>query len=77
MTDNKTKANEVDPHAFIAALEHDTRRRDAEHLLATMERLTGYTAQMWGPSIIGFGRYHYVYESGREGDMSTMTPSRR
>ncbi len=33
-----------------------------------MTRVTGWEAQMWGPSIIGFGRYHYVYESGREGD---------
>lgn len=68
MAENKTKATEVDPHEFIASLEHDTRRGDAETMLTRMERLSGYRAKMWGPSIIGFGRYHYVYESGREGD---------
>ena len=65
---NKTQPTEVDPGEFIAAIEHDTRRSDAETLLALMGRLTGYEAKMWGPTIIGFGRYHYVYESGREGD---------
>lgn len=68
MADRKTAANETDPHTFIAAVEHDTRRSDAETMLSTMERLSGYKAKMWGPSIIGFGRYHYVYDSGREGD---------
>ncbi len=45
-----------------------TRRRDADTLLEVMGRITGEPAQMWGSSIIGFGRYHYRYDSGREGD---------
>ena len=66
--ENKTKPTAVKPKDFIAAVEHDTRRADAEILLKMLGRLTGYKPKMWGPSIIGFGRYHYVYESGREGD---------
>jgi hypothetical protein len=45
------------------------RRADGQTLLALMARLTGAPATMWGPSIIGFGRYHYRYDSGHEGDM--------
>jgi len=44
------------------------RRADAETLLVWFEDITGLKPRMWGPSIIGFGRYHYKYESGREGD---------
>lgn len=68
MTENKTKTNDVDPSDFIAAVEHPTRRDDAETLLAMMTRVTGCQPRMWGPSIVGFGRYHYKYDSGREGD---------
>jgi len=68
MAENKTKPTDVDPAAFVADVEHDTRRADAEVLLESMERITGYAPKMWGPGIIGFGRYHYAYESGREGD---------
>lgn len=68
MAQNKTVPTEIDPAEFVAAVEHDTRRADATTLLETMSRLTGHEPKMWGPSIIGFGRYHYSYESGREGD---------
>ncbi len=54
---------------FINAVENDTRRKDAKTLLATMKKITGDKPVMWGPSIIGFGEYHYKYDSGREGDM--------
>jgi len=68
MAPNKTQVTNVDPAAFIASVEHPVRRADAERLLAMMSRVSGCTAQMWGPSIVGFGRYHYKYDSGREGD---------
>lgn len=68
MAQNKTASDEVDPHAFIASVENATRRADAEQLLEVMTRVSGYAPKMWGTSIVGFGRYHYVYESGREGD---------
>lgn len=72
MAENKTRPTAVDPREFIAAIEHPTRRRDAEELLELMTRLTGERPAMWGPSIIGFGRYHYAYASGHEGDAAAV-----
>lgn len=66
--ENKTKATAVDPKTFVAAVEHDVRRGDAETLLDLFQEVTGLEPKMWGPSIIGYGRYHYKYESGREGE---------
>src|SRR5690625_2510766 len=59
---------DADPAAFLARVEHDTRRADAERMVQLMREITGEPPVMWGPSIIGFGSYHYVYASGREGD---------
>jgi hypothetical protein len=59
-------ASEVE--AFVASVADERRRHDAELLLELMRRVTGQDAAMWGPSIVGFGSYHYIYESGREGD---------
>jgi len=67
-SENKTKATEVDPVEFINGVEHDTRREDALVLLDLMGRVTGHEAKMWGPSMVGFGRFHYEYETGRSGD---------
>ncbi len=53
---------------FIGAVENETRRKDAKTLLAMMKKITGDKPVMWGPSIVGFGEYHYKYDSGREGD---------
>lgn len=68
MSENKTRPTEVSPADFIASVEHPVRRADAEVLLEMMTRITGETPKMWGPAIIGFGEYHYRYDSGREGD---------
>lgn len=68
MSENKTKPTELSPAEFIASVEHDQRRADAETLLGLFQEITGWTPKMWGPSMIGFGEYHYKYESGREGD---------
>jgi len=65
---NKTQPTEVDPAAYVAAVAHPVRRADAEALLEMMARITGYPPKMWGPSIVGFGRYHYRYDTGREGE---------
>ena len=54
--------------AFIDAVENDTRRKDAYELLDLLKEVSGEKPVMWGPSIIGFGEYHYKYASGREGD---------
>ncbi len=68
MAQNKTKPTGVTPQAFIAGVEPARRREDALVLLEMFGRVTGFAPRMWGPSIVGFGRYHYVYASGREGD---------
>ncbi|WP_417599288.1 DUF1801 domain-containing protein [Pararhodobacter oceanensis] len=68
MAGNKTTAHDADVGAFIAALAKPQRRADAEVLDALFRRVTGFAPRMWGPTIIGYGRYHYRYESGREGD---------
>jgi len=67
--ENKTKATDVSVDDFIAAVADSSQRADAENIRAMMEKLSGEPAKMWGPSIVGFGSYHYRYESGREGDM--------
>jgi len=69
MTENKTKPTTMSVDAFIAAVESNRRRSDALTTLKIYNEVTGLPAVMWGPSIIGFGTCHYVYESGREGDM--------
>ncbi|MEH6743520.1 DUF1801 domain-containing protein [Hyphomonas sp.] len=66
---NKTRPTDVSPAEFVAAVGHDTRRADSEALLGWFGEVTGYTPKMWGASLIGYGRYHYKYDSGREGDM--------
>jgi len=67
MAENKTKATEVSVADFIAAVEPEGKRADAEALDALFRRVTGFTPRMWGPTIIGYGRYDYVYESGHGG----------
>jgi len=65
---NKTVPTDVSPAAFIATVENAARRADAQMLLSWFEEVTGLEAVMWGTSIIGYGRYRYKYESGREGE---------
>ncbi len=66
--ENKTQPTVVKPADYIASLSEGRRKNEAEILLPWFERVVGMEPAMWGPSIIGFGRYHYKYESGREGD---------
>jgi hypothetical protein len=66
--ENKTKQTEQSPAEFIASIEHDVRRADGLRLLEIFKGVTNLEPRMWGPSIIGYGRYHYKYESGREGE---------
>ena len=69
MAENKTQPTAADAAAFLDAVPDPKRRADAKALAAMMGRLSGEAAVLWGPSIVGFGRCHYRYESGREGDM--------
>jgi len=68
MATNKTQPTDSSPQAHIDAITHPVRKRDAETLLRLLSDITGEPARMWGPSIIGFGDYHYKYASGHEGD---------
>lgn len=68
MAENKTQATGESVAGFLAAVEHPVRRADGLRLQSLMSRITGQEAQMWGPSIVGFGRYHYRYATGREGE---------
>ncbi len=68
MAENKTKPTSVSVAAFVAALTDQARRADAKALVKLMQSASGEKPKMWGPSIIGFGSYHYRYDSGREGD---------
>lgn len=65
---NKTQPQEIDVESYLAGIEHAGRREDAFELLELMRDVTGEQAVLWGSSIVGFGQYHYVYDSGREGD---------
>ena len=69
MAENKTKPTKISVPAFISAVADETRREDAKLLVKLMQAATGEKPAMWGPSIIGFGKHHYVHDSGREGDM--------
>ena len=67
MAETKTKATKVSVSEFIAAVKNDTRREDAKTLLKLFAKATGWKPQMWGPTIVGFGAYHYTYDSGHSG----------
>ena len=66
---NKTRPTRVSPAAFIQAITHPQRRADALELVQMMRAITGTSPRMWGPTIIGFDQVHYVYPTGREGDI--------
>ena len=68
-TKNKTAETKVEVKDFISAfVENEEKRTDCFQLIELMSKWSGHEPKMWGPSIIGFGKYHYKYESGREGD---------
>ena len=68
MAKNKTTETNVSVDDFLNAVADETKRDDSFRLVQIMKEQTGFDARMWGPSIVGFGSYHYKYESGREGD---------
>jgi hypothetical protein len=69
MAENKTKPTEVSVASYIDALTDASKRADAKALVKLMQSASGEKPKMWGPAIVGFGSYHYKYDSGREGDM--------
>jgi hypothetical protein len=68
LAENKTKPIKASVTSFISSIEDEQRRRDAKKVAAMMREATGSRAKMWGANIVGYGTYHYKYESGREGD---------
>ena len=72
MAENKTKLSNASVAAFLNAIEDKRKRTDARKLAAMMRKATGKRARMWGTSIIGYGSYHYKYDSGREGDAALV-----
>ena len=77
MAENKTKPTSASVDEFIAKIENSRRRTDALTALKIYQEVTGLPPVMWGPSIIGFGSHHYVYETGREGVMPAAAFSPR
>lgn len=69
MAELKTKPTAVSVEAFIDKIDDETLRDDCRALIKMMQKITNAPPVMWGPSIIGFGKYHYKYASGHEGDM--------
>ncbi|WP_371018425.1 DUF1801 domain-containing protein [Pseudalkalibacillus sp. JSM 102089] len=68
MYELKTKETDYSVIEFIESVDHPKKREDGYRLLDLFTETTGYEAKMWGPSIIGFGSYHYKYATGHEGD---------
>ena len=68
MAETKTKPTEVTPESFIEAVDHPGKREDGKVLDALFRKITGEAPKMWGPTIVGYGQYHYRYDSGHEGE---------
>ncbi|MGO1060564.1 DUF1801 domain-containing protein [Planococcus sp. FY231025] len=68
MYEQKTKETDADVIEFIESVENTKKKQDAYKLLELFKETSGYPAKMWGPSIVGFGSYHYVYATGHSGD---------
>jgi hypothetical protein len=79
MAELKTQPTGASVEEFIAGVEDEARREDCRALVKMMRRVTGSKPVMWGPSIVGFGSYHYRYASGREGDwmLAGFSPRKR
>lgn len=69
MSGNKTVPTKASVKAFVERVPQEEKRNDCFKLLEVMHKVTGEKPVMWGPGIVGFGTYHYRYDSGREGDM--------
>jgi len=77
MTDQKTKPTQVPVIDFINSINHERKRKEGLIILGLMKNICGMEPRMWGPSIIGFGKYHYKYDSGHEGEAALLAFSPR
>lgn len=69
MYELKTKLNDASVKNFLNGIKDKQKREDSFKIVDMMKKITKEEPKMWGPSIVGFGKYHYKYESGHEGDM--------
>ncbi len=69
MAEQKTKQTGASVDAFLNAVANEQQRADSFRILEMMREITGQTPRMWGPTMVGFGEFHYVYDSGHEGDI--------
>ena len=69
MADVKTKETDASVEAYLNQVDDENKREESFQILELMREVTGEEPKMWGDSMVGFGSYHYRYESGREGDM--------
>jgi len=70
--ENKTKQTDESVTAFLNTVDDEQKKKDCFEIMDIIGQATGTSAKMWGSSIVGFGSYHYKYESGREGDMCVI-----
>ena len=77
MPENKTKPTDASVSEFLDTVDNEQKRSDTRAIVEMMHEVTGYTATMWGTSIIGFGSYSYKYRSGHSGDWSIVGVSPR
>lgn len=77
MGNNKTVETGKSVDAFLKTVKTEAQRKDCVELISIVSKITKQEPKMWGPSIIGFGSHHYVYDSGREGDSPNMAFSPR
>lgn len=77
MAENKTQATEASVESYIRGIGDEARRADCQAMVELMSKATKFEPVMWGSSIVGFGSYHYKYESGREGSMCLVGFSAR
>jgi uncharacterized protein DUF1801 len=77
MAEIQTKVNDASVEEFLSKVENEQKRKDCFEIVKIMKQVTKKEPKMWGPAIVGFGSYHYKYESGREGDMPQIAFSPR
>lgn len=77
MAENKTKPTDLEALDYLENIDNEQRKTDCLALNTLMKEITGEQPVMWGTSIVGYGSYHYKYESGREGDMPLIGFSNR
>ena len=77
MAENKTKETAASVEKFLKAVKDQARQADCRAVSKIFQKVAKEAPKMWGPSIVGFGSYHYKYDSGREGDFCTISFSPR